>query len=63
METDIQSKLSEASQSDERIVPKEGQRILWENLVGDKFWGTVIEMDSNVAIVIGDDGKKHTIEC
>jgi len=50
-------------QYEDRKMPKEGDRISWENIEGDKFYGTVYEMDSNVAFVIGDDGSKHAIEC
>lgn len=59
----IQSCLSDNVQNDDRFIPREGQGIKWENINGDKFHGIVTEMDSNVAYVIDQYGKKHVIEC
>lgn len=63
MDMVMQSKPVDHSKFEGRLLPKEGQRIEWENISGDKFSGTVYAMDSNVAYVIDDNGNKHVIEC
>lgn len=35
-----------------------GDYIKWENLRGDKFEGTIVEWDSNMAIVKTPEGKE-----
>lgn len=39
-----------------------GDYIKWENLRGDKFEGTIIEWDSNMAIVKSPDGRILTCD-
>ena len=47
----------------ERKVPKVGNVISWDTLGGQHYRGRVIEMDSNVAHVLCDDGVKRCVEC
>lgn len=47
----------------ERSLPKVGNDISWATLGGQTYRGRVVEMDSNVARVLCDDGVKRCVEC
>lgn len=47
----------------ERVVPAVGNTISWSTLGGERHRGKVVEMDSNVAHVLCDDGVKRCVEC
>ena len=40
----------------------EGDYIVWKNLLGEEFEGTIEELDSNVAVVRLFDGKTKTVD-
>jgi hypothetical protein len=63
MDMIMQSEPVAHSKSVGRLLPKKGQRIEWENISGNKFYGTVYEMDCNVAYVVDNNGNKYAIEC
>jgi len=40
-----------------------GDRVFYLNLVGEKFFGTLIKWDDNIATLKMDDGTEKEIEC
>ena len=40
-----------------------GDRVFYKNFRDEKFEGTLIEWDSNVAIIKMDDGTTKSVEC
>lgn len=42
---------------------KIGEMVFWKTLCGERFNGKLIEWDSNVAVVLCDDGKTRSVEC
>jgi len=40
-----------------------GERVRWENIIGEKFEGKLIDWDNNTAIVKMDDGTEKAIDC
>lgn len=44
-------------------MPKVGGVFAWKTVGGHQYEGTVVEMDSNVAIVRLPDGTTKAVEC
>jgi len=44
------------------IIVKVGDNFRLETIIGEKFEGKIVEMDSNVAIVQCTDGKRRAVE-
>jgi hypothetical protein len=40
-----------------------GERVAWSTLSGETYHGTIQSWDSNVAIVLTDDGEIKSVEC
>jgi hypothetical protein len=40
-----------------------GERVYWENIVGQRSEGVIIEWKSNVAIIKTDDGTEKPVLC
>ena len=47
----------------ERELPRVGNVVSWDTLGGQHYRGRIVEMDSNVAHVLCDDGAKRCVEC